>query len=45
MVKEQSFRDFCQDEPYRGMTTSGAWEVYLVKVKGKLQSELEDFVV
>jgi hypothetical protein len=43
MVKEQSFRDFCSEEPYSSMSTSQAWELYLIKVKGRIQSELNDY--
>jgi hypothetical protein len=46
MVKEEdvSFRDFCSEEPYLSMTTSQAWEEYLLKVKGKIQSELKEYM-
>jgi hypothetical protein len=45
MVKEVSFMKFCDTEEARRMTTSQAWEAYLIKVKGKIQKELEDYEV
>jgi hypothetical protein len=43
MEKEVSFMVFCSVEPYVGMSTGEAWDLYLVKVKGKFQSELRDY--
>ena len=40
---EVSFMKFSQEEPYLSMSTSEAWEEYLVKVKGKMQKELDEF--
>jgi len=44
MEKEVSFMVFCSVEPYVGMSTSQAWELYLKRVKGKIQGELGDYV-
>lgn len=43
MVEQVSFMRFSQEEPYRSMSTGEAWEAYLVKVKGKIQKELDEF--
>jgi hypothetical protein len=39
-----SFMKFLDNDlSVQGLSTSEAWDIYIVKVKGRLQSELKDF--
>jgi hypothetical protein len=42
--EDMSFMKFIDNDlSVQGLTTSEAWDIYIVKVKGRLQSELQDF--